>query len=127
MKKTAQVLLGAAALVAASVGLAGQASAANPVSWSGSPFFSSPETATNTVPNPHHTVTIQATVFSGSVWATVSAPNVGNYTNLAALQDSNGGVQAQVVHGTNQFNGSIILFAPLFTTVTTGSGTLTSN
>jgi hypothetical protein len=122
MKKITKVLTGVFALSALAAGLAGQANAA-PVSWGPTaPTSSAPVTSTN---GSHH-VTVQTTVFTTSVWATINS-NVGTYSNLAQLNASDGSAVARLVNGTNLLNGNIVFFTPLFTTVVSGLGTVTSN
>ena len=89
-------------------------------------MWASTHSAPVSASNGGHHVQIQATVFTGSVWATVNS-NVGAFTNVAELDDTAGGAVAQQIVGTNTVNGNLVLLAPFFTTVTHGEGSITSN
>jgi hypothetical protein len=106
MNKVCQVVLGAVAFAAVSVGVVGEAKAVNPNHWTGL-FYpaTSPETAINTATN--HAVTIQATLFNTSLWATLTSANYyGTWINSAALSCNNG------FQGQDALDSNIVLFCP---------------
>ena len=99
MKRALQMTLGVVAVGVAIFGFAGESRAANPNNWG--PLFvnqSTPETASNVNGD---TVTIQATVFSNSSWATVSS-NTGSYINSQELHCTTGN------QGADELNNNII-------------------
>lgn len=121
MNRSVRTMMGLG-ILAATLGIGGVASAMT--TWGPwAPTQSAPVTDNN--PNGDK-VTIQASVFNGSAFATVNS-NTGPYQNALELKCSDGSEQAQVVNGTNTSNGNLAFFCPFFTSAVVGLGGITSN